>query len=210
MSAFLTKQHARFSDFLDCECAPFIATVLMHQNGGYADKRSAYQLALRDLNQSENILDRIVSDFEVEYGTEAVIFEGVMETLRALAERCSLGLISNGRSEGQRKKLSSTGIARFFDAVVISEEVGVKKPNPLIFEACLEALRIYPNEAAYVGDNPSNDIEPAMNLGMKAIWLKNDQFDPPIKVDAILSDIADLPNALMECRLASSLKCNTD
>ena len=76
--------------------------------------------------------------------------------------------------------------------VVISEEVGVKKPDPSIFVHCLELLSVEASCAAYVGDNPANDIEPANKLGMISIWVENSNFEAPHVVKANVSNVSQL------------------
>lgn len=62
-------------------------------------------------------------------------------------------------------------IGRFFEKIVISEEVGWRKPKPFIFERAMELLSIEPDEALFVGDNFTADICGAKGVGMDAVWL---------------------------------------
>lgn len=62
-------------------------------------------------------------------------------------------------------------IGRFFEKIVISEEVGWRKPKPFIFERAMELLNIEPVEALFVGDNFTADICGAKGVGMDAVWL---------------------------------------
>jgi len=198
MKGFLIKQHGRFPELLNCESHMFVNAVLQYQNNGYADKRVAYQSALADLKQESKLINRLMDDFESTYGTESVLFPGTHEVLGALGREYKIGLVSNGRSIGQRNKIRSAELESFLDAVVISEEVGIKKPDPRIFLQCLELLSTNANEAGYVGDNPVNDIEPAMKLGMKSIWIRNSRYSPPNESNAMVSSISELPRAIGE------------
>jgi putative hydrolase of the HAD superfamily len=196
MMKFLIKQRQRLSGLLNCGDIQYANSVLKFQNGGYANKRTAFQFALIELNQEERHLDSIVRDFESTYGNEAIAFPGVRTTLLELKKDFSLGLISNGRSKGQRNKIRSSNLDGLFDVVVISEEVGVKKPDPSIFVHCLELLSVKASCSAYVGDNPANDIEPANKLGMISIWVENSNFEAPHDVKAIISNISDLTDTI--------------
>lgn len=64
-------------------------------------------------------------------------------------------------------------IGRFFEKIIISEEVGWRKPKPVIFRRAMEFLSIKPEEAIFVGDNFRADICGAKDVGMDAVWLNN-------------------------------------
>ncbi|MHA2245740.1 MAG: TIGR02253 family HAD-type hydrolase [Candidatus Hodarchaeales archaeon] len=82
-----------------------------------------------------------------------------------------LAIISNGLSVKQWEKLIRLGIHHFFDTVIISEEVGVEKPNQKIFQTALEKMRLKPNEMIYIGDNIETDIIGANSVGIISVKL---------------------------------------
>lgn len=196
MYNFLIEQHGRLSSLQVCEDIHYADTVLRYQEGGYANKRDAFQSALAELHLEQGLLEIIIEDFEAEYGKKAISFPDARMTLEILRQTYSLGLITNGRSLGQRNKLESAMLNNFFDVIVISEEAGTKKPDLAIFSRCLDLLSVDAQNAAYVGDNPTNDIEPANKLGMVSIWMENDRFRKPAKVTASISTLSDLPAAI--------------
>ena len=98
-------------------------------------------------------------------------FPDALATLEAVGARYRLGLISNGPGQLQRPKVERCGLERFFGAVVISGEVGVRKPDPAIFGLALEALAVPAEAAVYVGDNPRHDVVGARDSGLAAIWV---------------------------------------
>ena len=71
------------------------------------------------------------------------------------------------------------GIAQNLDAVVTSGGLGIKKPDLRIFRACLQMLDVEPNDAAFVGDDFAADMQPALELGMRAIW-KSSSSSPQV------------------------------
>ncbi len=194
MRRFLEGQHERL--FGSESAADFAATVLSHQDGGYADKRVAYELALQELGRNPADLDNLMDDFEQNYGADAICFPDVPRVLAGLHDRVHMGLISNGRSVGQRAKLASAGIDACFDAIVISGEVGISKPDPAIFLHCMARLNVTAQESIYVGDHPGNDIEPAARLGMKTVWLRNDSQIEVRRADAVIDHIRELPDLI--------------
>ncbi|MFT4632867.1 MAG: putative hydrolase of the HAD superfamily [Candidatus Pseudothioglobus sp.] len=192
MRQFLVGQHQRLFDELAPIGETFVSAVLSHQNGGYADKQLAYELALSGYPVGPTLVDVLMNDFSENYGGVAVCFADVAEVLAQLQERFVLGLISNGRSTIQRRKLDSAKISAYFDAIVISEEVGVKKPDPSIFLHCLKLLDLSPEDAWYVGDHPVNDMVPAVKMGMRGIWVKNHRFPCAPSAHATVDHIREL------------------
>ncbi|MFH1425053.1 MAG: TIGR02253 family HAD-type hydrolase [archaeon] len=96
-------------------------------------------------------------------------YSGVVRTLEELKKRGHrLGVISNGRSVKQREKLIKLGLQEFFEVVVISEDIGVRKPEKEIFEKALELAKCSARDAIMVGDKES-DIKPAKELGMVTV-----------------------------------------
>ncbi|HEY9594849.1 MAG TPA: YjjG family noncanonical pyrimidine nucleotidase [Spirochaetia bacterium] len=93
------------------------------------------------------------------------------ETLALLGRHGPLGLVTNGISLVQRGRLAAAGIDGLFAAVLISEEVGMAKPDPRFFEAACAAIGREPSEVLCIGDNPRADVEGALSAGIDACWL---------------------------------------
>ncbi|MCZ6574587.1 MAG: TIGR02253 family HAD-type hydrolase [Planctomycetota bacterium] len=79
-----------------------------------------------------------------------------------------LGVVSDGITVKQAEKLVRLGLSDAFspDAIFISEDMGVSKPNPKLFKMASKRIGVEPKEVLYVGDNPQNDIDPAHEAGM--------------------------------------------
>lgn len=98
-----------------------------------------------------------------------VPLEGAVETLDALrAAGLRLGLISNCSSE-VGELWDDSPFAGRFDAVVLSADVGLKKPDPRIFQLTLDRLGAEPDEAVFVGDGESDELPGAQAVGMRAV-----------------------------------------
>jgi len=105
------------------------------------------------------------------------------ELLEWLRPRYRLALISNfDHGPTARRVLDRAGMTSSFELILISEEIGQRKPHAAIFEVACQALRITPAEAIFIGDSPSIDIAGAKGVGMGAIWLdrKGDRLDEAI------------------------------
>jgi HAD superfamily hydrolase (TIGR01549 family) len=106
---------------------------------------------------------------------------GVTLTLQTLRGRgLKLGVVSNGSISSQYTKLDVIGIRSLFSVILISDEVGIKKPDPRIFQMALDKLGLLPSEAIFVGDNPALDVAGSRAVGLRGIWL-NCRGDPPPK-----------------------------
>ena len=98
-------------------------------------------------------------------------------TIQALKEQgYLLGVVSNGPSVLQNKKLDTAGIRDLFDVVAVSGDYGIHKPDRRLFDLAAQKLNV-PNEAClFVGDHPVNDIKGALGAGMQAIWMDYGTF----------------------------------
>lgn len=96
---------------------------------------------------------------------------GAIALLQHLRANVKTGIITNNISIEQREKLDACGFTPWLDVVVISEEVGVIKPDPAIFAIALERLGCPASAAVMVGDAWKTDILGAHQAGIKAVWL---------------------------------------
>lgn len=105
------------------------------------------------------------------------LYKGVEEMLKRLKKRGKkLGLITDGRPEGQRAKIKALGIEKFFDSVIITDELGgveYRKPCEKAFVLTSERLGVPLEKCAYIGDNVGKDFIAPKKLGMKSIYLNN-------------------------------------
>lgn len=131
---------------------------------------------LRDAFDAINYVpkDEIIhklSEAYIEYLTTInYLFDGTIEVLEYLNNLYELHIITNGFKEAQQRKLDNSKIAGYFRTVTNSEMVGVKKPNPKIFNYALDLAQAAPDESMMIGDNLEADIQGAHNAGMSAIW----------------------------------------
>jgi putative hydrolase of the HAD superfamily len=98
------------------------------------------------------------------------MFEGVPQALSALRERCRLVIVTNGPVELQEAKLAKFGLREMVDRVVISEAIGMRKPEPAIFHHACSLVNVTPDEAIHVGDSPELDVKGASEAGLTAVW----------------------------------------
>ena len=93
-------------------------------------------------------------------------YPDALPALTRLGERYRLGVISNGFAD-----VSAIGIGHHFEAVVSAPEVGMSKPDPRIYAACVDRMGLLPEQLLYVGDDPHNDVVGPSEAGWHAAWI---------------------------------------
>lgn len=101
---------------------------------------------------------------------ELKVYDDVYEVLQWLSSRAGLvrGIISSGLGIKQAEKVIRLRVYQFItpNAIYFTEQVGINKPNPKLYRRVLQDLGLSPARSMYVGDNPTNDIDPAHEVGM--------------------------------------------
>ena len=110
------------------------------------------------------------------------LHQEIIPMLRALKKKgIRIGLISNCFSE-EAVIIKKSVLYPYFDAVCLSFDEGVQKPDPVIFKMCLERLQVQAKDCLYIGDGGSSELEAAQAAGMKALqavwYLKEDTCQP--------------------------------
>lgn len=96
--------------------------------------------------------------------------DDVSETLTELKKEYALGILSNGNSVSQHKKISHSGLESLFDIVVVAGDYDIQKPDQRIFDIACEKLGTKQENTYMVGDTFFSDITGAMNAGLKPVW----------------------------------------
>jgi putative hydrolase of the HAD superfamily len=158
--------------------------------------------ALREARFKKTFLDLgllpevIPAGFEDDYvklcPTKTNLFPGAHETLQYLQSKYTLHLISNGFRESQDVKISGTNLGAYFQHIIISEEVGVNKPDKAIFEHALNLAGTVKAESLMVGDSLEADVRGALDFGMDAIYFNPGGLDKPDDVPVQISQLKEL------------------
>ena len=110
---------------------------------------------------------------------------GAKELMEALQGRAKLAIVTNNSIDEQWNKLRYLGIADRFDAVVISEEIGITKPAAEIFNIALSRMECTAKNAVVIGDNWDADIMGAIGAGIPAVWFN--RLDKPRRGDHVVA-----------------------
>lgn len=109
---------------------------------------------------------------------------GALSLLKTLKGKAKLGIITNGFTALQEIRLERTGLRDYFDLLVISEQIGVAKPHPAIFDYALEqAGNPARSRVLMVGDTAESDILGGINAGLSTCWLNAHQRTLPDGVE---------------------------
>ena len=148
----------------------------------------------RTLTETESIT--LFETYLKHYEANWCLFGDVRECLQILKGK-DLGIISNGDSRQQRRKLEQLHIRELFDPVIISSDLNISKPDPRIFlEACRQAGK-RPQECIYVGDNFEVDILGSRGAGLKGIWLNRTGENRNEEADlTVIRSLSELSNVI--------------
>jgi putative hydrolase of the HAD superfamily len=103
-------------------------------------------------------------------------------------------MVSNTMSDQPRMLLEEAKLDQYFDLLICSRDLAVRKPNPEIFRIVLDRIDAKPSETVHVGDSVEADMYGARNAGITGIWIKTPN-QPPWNGYAI-GNICELPNML--------------
>ena len=124
---------------------------------------------------------------------------GAEEMLRSLAGNCRLFICSNGVKRVQDGRIGSAGIARFFEKIFISENMGANKPERRFFELCFREIPGFERARAIIlGDSLSSDIRGGINAGILTCWYNpsGKENTGPIKADYEIRDLGEFEGLL--------------
>ncbi len=152
----------------------------------------ALELSGTDITSAEK-LSTDAMDVFLAARNEIVFFDGAMDAIKELAGTYTLGALTNGNAD-----ISRLGLDEYFSFAFSAEEVGAPKPATNLFRRALEHTGTTPEQMVYVGDDPVLDIDPANQMGLHTVLLKNPSKPGGGATDAdiAIDRIGDLPDAI--------------
>ena len=149
-----------------------------HVDGGYKS-REEYWPEMIELWGWKDApeLSVLTDDFNSRFGLKVDMLPDSVDVIKQLKQRgYILGMITNGNSKLQNTKLDTAGIRGLFDVVVVSDDIGIWKPEAGIFEYAMNKVGVTAEQSVYVGDHPVNDIQGALNARMQPVWMNYGSF----------------------------------
>lgn len=151
----------------------------------------------RHATRDDAAADAAYEEYEATWPGLMRLFEESLHVLQAVQARFPMILLTNGNTAHQRMKIEAHDLARWFRHVVVSEEVGLVKPDPAIFVHALAPLGTRPEAAVHIGDMRSQDIAGARAAGWQSAWVNrrgapaDDEHEPDAEIRS-LRELLDL------------------
>lgn len=104
------------------------------------------------------------------------LYDGVFEMLERLSQTKKIGIITDGRPEGQWAKIRALGLDELVDEIIVTDELGgvdYRKPNERAFIVMQKRMDVPFSQMVYVGDNREKDFDAPEKLGMRCLWFRN-------------------------------------
>jgi putative hydrolase of the HAD superfamily len=130
----------------------------------------AHALKRMGIPPKEELLEDIHNLFRSYFKSQ--LYPCAEEVVRKLSRRYRLAVISNTISDTPRYVLRRAHLDNYFDVILCSRDLGIRKPDPRLFRYVLERLGVEPEAAVHVGDDLEADVEGALRAGMTAIWVR--------------------------------------
>ncbi len=140
----------------------------------YGRLKETFDLLNHTIN--DDLMHKLADQYLENLSNYNQLFDGTIELLNYLKPKYKLHIITNGFKETQFAKMKKSKLIDFFDVIVTSECVGVKKPNPKIFFHALKQANAKTYESVMIGDSLEADIYGAKNVGIKSFHVKFDDI----------------------------------
>lgn len=143
------------------------------------------------LKLDDDLINNLAVDYINVLPNSNLLFQGAHEILDYLQPNYQLHIITNGFNEVQYQKMDKSNLSKYFEKIITSEDAGVKKPNPIIFEYALNQAKANSSESIMIGDNWEADIMGAKNVGLDVIFcnFNKESVSENIKSVSCLADI---------------------
>lgn len=152
---------------------------------------------LKHFKAEDRELSERIGDYYVEESPKkTALFEGTVDVLEYLHSKYILHIITNGFEEVQHIKLHHSGLAKYFNVVVTSEQAGCKKPDQEIFDYALRMAGTVTHDALMIGDDLEIDILGAKNAGIDQIYFNPNKITHDFELTAEISDLPALKKLL--------------
>jgi putative hydrolase of the HAD superfamily len=147
----------------------------------------------------EIVVQEIWAEYLLEWPKQSILYDGTTPLLNAIKGAYRLGLVTNyPDGPTAREVFRKFGFESIFESLVISGEVGYRKPRRIIFDEALTELNVLPEEAVMVGDTVLADVVGPKEIGMKAILIDEDgsKRDKHHLPDAVVREIGEVGGVL--------------
>lgn len=158
---------------------------------------SRFELTLKDFGiHSKETAIAMAADYLRISPTKTRLFPQALETLEQLKRRFKIHIITNGFNEVQFIKLKNSGIGKFIETTITSEDAGCKKPDPAIFRYSLEKAHAIQADSLMIGDDLEVDIKGAKSAGIDQVFVNFGHQPHDLKPTYEISELQQLTEIL--------------
>lgn len=160
-------------------------------------QRNRFELTLQQLDLDASRYEEIGTFYMQCYRNHWQWIDGAQKVYQQVREKYPVGILTNGFAETQRKKFEKFDLYESASQTVISEDVGVLKPDPKVFAHATNLAQVEPTEILYVGDSFSSDIEGGSTFGWNTAWFtSNGDPQKHQKADLVFDEFEELTKFL--------------
>lgn len=150
------------------EFSPYWRNFYILRSAGKIKSDEELEMIIQRVTKKEIPIKKII---EITIESQIIPTEHI-KIVRKLKKKYKVGILSNNVQEWVEKVIKNYKIEKLFNALIISSEIGVRKPNALIYYEALKKFSVKPKESIFVADEVAEDLVTAAGLGIKTIWLK--------------------------------------
>ena len=147
--------------------------------------------------ENKKLADDLGTDYVNNSPHRTILIDGTIDLLKRLEVHFSMHIITNGFEEVQWVKLEKSGLLPYFDKVITSEKVGVKKPDVKIFHYAMSEANASLNESIMIGDDLKTDIAGAIDVGMRCIYYNPNNHHHNLTIWKQVSSLSEIKNILL-------------
>jgi putative hydrolase of the HAD superfamily len=160
-------------------------------------QRNRFEQTLEQLGLDGSFYERVGNYYMQCYRNHWQWIQGAQEAYQRVIKQYPVGILTNGFAETQRKKFEEFDFYDSADHVVISEDVGVLKPDPKVFEYATDLANEDPSDILYIGDSFTSDIKGGSSFGWNTAWYtRNGDSKKHEKADFVFNDFSALTEFL--------------
>lgn len=198
LEKFIADQYGRLESFFGhIKENEYISRFIELDNHGYVWKDKVYRQLLEEFAVAGITQEELLEDYLTHFPRHCVAFPNLISMLEELKNSgLRIGLITNGYTKFQTDNFRALGIEDYFDAILISEQEGLRKPDRRIFDKALERLEVRAEEAVFIGDHPLNDVEAASRAGLRGVWKRNPNWNAAPAAHFLIDGLEEIPELL--------------
>ncbi len=185
------------------EQPPELVDWVVEQDSGGHRPRREFLSAVAARTGYDVALEEFAADFDRRLGDSYRLSAETRAALHDVRARgWSVAVLTNGPTVVQTRKIEAAGLTELVEAVCISEEVGARKPDPLIFRTASERSGVPLEGSWMLGDNLDADIAGARRVGLRSVWIRRDYdrltYESAAEPDLVAASLADAVRQVLE------------